>query len=193
VGVTISTGPDTVPVPELAGITVEQASAILADAGLRLGDQTEAASDTVPEGQIVSQQPVADTEVRPDSEVGVTISTGPELSTVPDVVGLSAKDAEAVLWNALFAATRVTVESDQPEGTVVSTNPAAGTEADWTTVIVTINVSEGPRPEPRIRPTQNNNNNNRGNNNNGGNNQNNNNAGGGGNAMIDRIFARNTR
>jgi serine/threonine-protein kinase len=94
VGVTISTGPDTVPVPELAGITVGRASAILDDAGLRLGDQTEAASDTVPEGRIVSQQPVADTEVRPDSEVGVTVSTGPELSTVPDVVGLSAGDAE---------------------------------------------------------------------------------------------------
>jgi beta-lactam-binding protein with PASTA domain len=96
-------------------------------------------------------------------------------------VGLSADAAEAELWNALFAARRVTVESDQPEGTVVSTNPAAGTEADWTTEIVTINVSEGPPPEPRrIRPAQqqptpNNNNNN---NNNGGNNQNNNNGGG---------------
>jgi serine/threonine-protein kinase len=194
VTITVGSGPDTVPVPELAGITVEQASAILADAGLRLGDQTETASDTVPEGQIVSQQPVADTEVRPDSEVGVTISTGPELSTVPDVVGLSADDAEAELWNALFAARRVTVESDQPEGTVVSTNPAAGTEADWTTEIVTINVSEGPPPEPAPRParqpTPNDNNGNNGggnnqndsggnnqNNNNGGNNQNNNNGG----------------
>jgi serine/threonine-protein kinase len=99
------------------------------------------------------------------------------------------------LWNALFAARRVTVESDQPEGTVVSTNPAAGTEADWTTKIVTINVSEGP-PEPapvppppaHAAPTPHNNGNNGGGNNpndgagnnrnNGGNNQNNNNGGG---------------
>ncbi|HKH76824.1 MAG TPA: Stk1 family PASTA domain-containing Ser/Thr kinase, partial [Rubrobacteraceae bacterium] len=150
VTITVGAGPDTVPVPELAGITVGRASAILDDAGLRLGDQTKAASDTVPKGQIVSQQPVAGTEVRPDSEVGVTVSTGPELSTVPDVVGLSADDAEAELWNALFAARRVTVDSDQPEGTVVSTNPAAGTEADWTAKIVTINVSEGPPSEPAL-------------------------------------------
>jgi eukaryotic-like serine/threonine-protein kinase len=87
-------------------------------------------------------------------------------------VGLSAGDAEAELWNALFAARRVTVESDQPEGTVVSTNPAAGTEADWTTEIVTINVSEGPPPEPAPipvpQPTPNGNDGNNG----GGNNQN---------------------
>jgi len=187
VTITVGSGPDTVPVPELAGITIEQASAILADAGLRLGDRTEAASDTVPEGQIISQQPVADTEVRPDSEVGVTISTGPQLSIVPNVVGLSADAAEAELWNALFAARRVTVESDQPAGTVVSTDPAAGTEADWTTEIVTINVSEGPPPEPEPRnrpvqqPTPNNSINGGGNNQSdgGGNNQNNNNGGGG--------------
>jgi serine/threonine-protein kinase len=95
------------------------------------------------------------------------------------------------LWNALFAARRVTVESDQPEGTVVSTNPAAGTEADWTTKIVTINVSEGPpepAPVPQPTPTRQHNGNNGGGNNpndgagnnrnNGGNNQNNNNGGG---------------
>jgi eukaryotic-like serine/threonine-protein kinase len=191
VTITVGSGPDTVPVPELAGITIEQASAILADAGLRLGDRTEAASDTVPEGQIISQQPVADTEVRPDSEVGVTISTGPEVTLVPvpDVVGMTEDEAVTVLYNALFLAESVSVVSDEPAGTVVSTNPAVGTPTDPYAVTVTINVSEGPPPAPRIRPAQNNNNNggnnrnnknNNNNNNNGGNNRNNNNDGGNG-------------
>jgi hypothetical protein len=72
------------------------------------------------------------------------------LSTVPNVVGQPAEQAEAELWNALFASTLVTVPSNKPEGTVVSTDPPAGTRADWRAITVTVNVSGGP-PE-RTQP-----------------------------------------
>jgi eukaryotic-like serine/threonine-protein kinase len=148
VTITTGSGPKTVEVPELYGNTPDQAAAILADADLELGEQTEGPSDEVQQGQIFEQQPAAGDNVEPGSEVSVTISSGPELSTVPNVVGQSAEEAQAELWNAYFDSSVVTVQSDEPEGTVVSTDPPAGTRADWTAVTVTVNVSAGPPPEP---------------------------------------------
>jgi beta-lactam-binding protein with PASTA domain len=105
----------------------------------------------VQQGQIFEQQPAAGAEVEPGSEVSVTVSSGPESSTVPNVVGLHAEEAQAELWNAYFASEVVTVRSDEPEGIVVSTDPPAGTEADWEAITVTVNVSAGP-PESASPP-----------------------------------------
>ncbi len=148
VTITVGTGPEAVQVPELYGNNPDQAAVILEEVDLVLGEQTEAPSNEVPEGQIIEHQPAAGAAVEPGSEVSVTVSSGPELRPVPNVVGLPAEQARAELWNAYFASTVVTVPSDKPEGTVVSTDPPAGTRADWRAITVTVNVSAGPPPEP---------------------------------------------
>ena len=148
VTITVGSGPSTVQVPDLYGVTPDQAAGILQENDLVLGGQTEAPSDEVAEGQVFEQQPAAGAAVEPGSEVSVTVSSGPELRTVPDVVGQPAEQAQAELWNAYFASTVVTVPSDEPEGTVVSTDPPAGTQADWRAITVTVNVSAGPPPQP---------------------------------------------
>jgi eukaryotic-like serine/threonine-protein kinase len=148
VTITVGTGPSTVEVPDLYGNTPDQAAEILEGVDLELGEQTEVPSDEVAEGQIIEQQPAAGAGVEPGSEVSVTVSSGPELRTVPNVVGLPAEQAQAELWNAYFDSTLVPVRSDEPEGTVVSTDPAAGARADWRAITVTVNVSAGPPPEP---------------------------------------------
>jgi eukaryotic-like serine/threonine-protein kinase len=152
VTITVGTGPSTVEVPDLSGSTPGQAAEILQGVDLELGEQTEGLSDEVQQGQIFEQQPAAGADVEPGSEVSVTVSSGPELSTVPNVVGLPAEEAQAELWNAYFDSTVVTVPSDEPEGTVVSTDPPAGTEADWTAITVTVEVSAGPPPESAPPP-----------------------------------------
>jgi eukaryotic-like serine/threonine-protein kinase len=144
VTITVGTGPSTVKVPDLYGNTPDQAARILEEIDLQLGEQTDAPSDEVAEGQIIDQQPTAGAAVEPGSDVSVTVSSGPELRTVPNVVGQSAEQAQTELWNAYFASTVVTVPSDEPEGTVVSTDPPAGTRADWRAITVTVNVSAGP-------------------------------------------------
>jgi beta-lactam-binding protein with PASTA domain len=148
VTITVGSGPSTVQVPDLYGVTPDQAAGILEESDLVLGGQTESPSDEVAEGQIIEQQPAAGAAVEPGSEVSVTVSSGPELRTVPNVVGQSPEQAQAELWNAYFASTVVTVQSDEPEGTVVSTDPPAGTRANWRAITVTVNVSAGPPPEP---------------------------------------------
>jgi beta-lactam-binding protein with PASTA domain len=146
VAITVGTGPSSVEVPDLSGSTPDQAAEILQEVDLELGEQTEAPSDEVPEGHIAEQQPAAGAAVEPGSEVSVTVSSGPELRPVPNVVGLPAEQAKTELWNAYFASTIVTVPSTEPEGTVVSTDPPAGTRADWRAITVTVNVSAGPPP-----------------------------------------------
>ncbi len=186
VKIAVGSGPATVEVPELAGNTPEQAMTILEEADLRLGGQTEMPSNDVAEGQIIEQQPAAGTDLRPGTPVNVTVSSGPNLVSVPNVVGQTVEQAQTTLYNALFLSTAVTVQSNQPAGTVVSTNPPAGTPADPYAITVTLNVSEGPPPasqqptpqQPTQQPTPQQptpNNGGGGNNNNGNNNNNNSN------------------
>lgn len=63
--------------PNLAGLDLSEAKEILAEAGLKLGRETEAASDKVPAGEPFEQDPPAETEVAADTAVNVTVSSGP--------------------------------------------------------------------------------------------------------------------
>lgn len=152
VEITVGTGPTLVEVPDLYGSTPDQAATILANAGLELGEQGSAFSNEVAAGGIISQDPAAGEGVEPGAAVDVTVSDGPEKLPIPDVTGQDLETAQQNVWNAGFAYTSVEVESDEPAGTVVSTDPPAGTMLDPWARTVTINYSAGPPPEPRPRP-----------------------------------------
>jgi len=100
VTITVAKAPRQVPVPSVIGQTVDEARATLKAANLTLGAQTQAASDTVPTGQIISQNPTADTPVNQNTPVDVVISTGPSQVKVPDVTCFSYGHAKAVLAQA---------------------------------------------------------------------------------------------
>jgi beta-lactam-binding protein with PASTA domain/predicted Ser/Thr protein kinase len=85
VDLVFSSGPRTVPVPTITGSTLEDARAALEAAGLVLGEATEQNDQTVPEGRIISQDPVAGEEVPKDTPVNVVVSAGPSVVIVPDV------------------------------------------------------------------------------------------------------------
>ncbi|MGY4644445.1 Stk1 family PASTA domain-containing Ser/Thr kinase [Cellulomonas sp. URHB0016] len=124
--------PTTIAVPTLVGLTEDQAKAALTEADL-LFVRTEAADDKVPAGSVVSSDPAAGTQVAKESNVKVTISTGPSSTTVPNVAGKSVDDAVAAL-----KAANLTVDPNQtqddnpayPAGAVTRTEPAADAPAD---------------------------------------------------------------
>jgi hypothetical protein len=87
--------PPQVGVPGLTGQRISQASSTLSQRGLRLGAQNEVSSDTVPEGQIVTQTPEAGTEVEAGNSVDVTVSSGPSTVEAPD---LAARRSESGGW-----------------------------------------------------------------------------------------------
>jgi serine/threonine-protein kinase len=149
--ITVGEGPTTVKVPKLYNLTPDGARQVLEAANLSLGNQTQAPNDQVPKGQIVDQKPAADSQARPGSSVDVVLSSGPKQISVPDVVGLGVEDAKQKIWNAGFGYAVETVQSNQVGGTVVSTDPPAGTLLD-PSKNVTIRQSSGPPPPPPPAP-----------------------------------------
>ncbi len=92
------------PLPDLAGLSVADATARLGDVKLSLGAINEAEfSDTVPQGAVIRAQPIdGATVVREGDTVDLITSRGVELIAVPDVIGLTWSDAKAFLVDAGF-------------------------------------------------------------------------------------------
>jgi beta-lactam-binding protein with PASTA domain len=89
-----------VSIPNLAGLTVAQASEAALHNGLDLNIESKFYSRTVPAGRILSQAPAAGSRVRKGWQVRVTESLGPQQVTIPDVVGEPVREASLDLRKA---------------------------------------------------------------------------------------------
>ncbi|MBV2362422.1 Stk1 family PASTA domain-containing Ser/Thr kinase [Streptomonospora nanhaiensis] len=133
------------PVPDVVGMGEEEAANVLRDAGLRMEvADSEVYSDSVEPGLIAEVDPAVDDRVLPNDTVTVSLSKGPQTVEMPDVVGQSASDARAALEDQGF--TEITEEQttshEEPAGTVLSTDPEPGAEADREGEIV-LTVAQG--------------------------------------------------
>lgn len=146
VGVVISRGPERYSVPDVTGMSVEQATTAITEAKLVAGGTVEAFDDTVPVGQVAGTDPAIGTAVKPGSSISILISKGPEPVPVPDVEGMKSAAAQKQ-----FAAAGLQVEIKEkysekiPKGEVISVTPAAGTVVNSGTA-VSLLVSQGPPP-----------------------------------------------
>jgi len=70
--------PSDVTVPNCVGMTQSAAEATITSARLTLGTVTEQFNDTVPAGQVITQNPVAGASVAEGSSVALVVSKGPE-------------------------------------------------------------------------------------------------------------------
>lgn len=135
---------DTVEVPNVVGRTQKEAIEILNDAGLgyTIGKQEE--STKYEKGYVMSQDPEEGEEVEKNTQITLDISTGlaEEKVEVPNVVGQDEATAQKTLQDAGFLVESEAVYSSNTQGTVVSTDPEAGTEAAKGST-VTIQVSKG--------------------------------------------------
>ncbi|MGA7157220.1 MAG: PASTA domain-containing protein, partial [Acidobacteriaceae bacterium] len=82
-----------VTIPDLAGMTVAEASQAALQTGVDLNIENKFYSTTVPAGRILSQAPAAGSTVRHGWQVRVTESLGPQQVTIPDVVGEPVQEA----------------------------------------------------------------------------------------------------
>jgi beta-lactam-binding protein with PASTA domain/tRNA A-37 threonylcarbamoyl transferase component Bud32 len=99
VTVVVSAGKPKVEVPDVAGRRAEAAEAALADAHLEVRPE-RVFDDDVPEGRAVGTDPGSGSDVPWGSAVVLRVSKGPDLVEVPQVVGLSKKEAEQRLREA---------------------------------------------------------------------------------------------
>jgi eukaryotic-like serine/threonine-protein kinase len=141
---------DQVQVPRLAGLTRAQANAKIADAGLT-PDQTPdtAYSTKVAANRVIDQDPPADEFVDKGTTVTFTVSLGTHPTKVPSIVGEDRAAAEADLTAAHLQGIFKKVDSDQPQGTVVSTDPAPGAQVARGSQ-VSVSVSRGPKKVPDV-------------------------------------------
>ncbi|HUA60109.1 MAG TPA: Ig-like domain-containing protein, partial [Verrucomicrobiae bacterium] len=66
--------------PSTAGETVTQAETAILNAGLSVGQVTNASSNTVPSGDVISTSPTGGTSVAPGTPVSIVVSTGSTLT-----------------------------------------------------------------------------------------------------------------
>ena len=88
---------ETVPVPDVTGMSVAESSQAVVGAGLVLGTVAEEPSDEVEAGLVISQTPRPGESAAEGSAITLSVSTGPAPVVVPDVVGMSPEDATAAL------------------------------------------------------------------------------------------------
>ena len=84
VDVWISKGPKPSMVPNLLGLTEAEARTRLSDARLSVGEVRKEYDETVPAGEVVSQEPAAQTQVERNNPVSFVISKGPEPEPPPE-------------------------------------------------------------------------------------------------------------
>ncbi len=139
-----------VQVPVLDGLTIEQSVAELQKYELRLGAQTPETSER-PEGTIIAQQPAAGESIEQGQSVNVTVSSGLEQTTVPQLIALtSIEDARTALAdNNLQLGSITEKNSQQPAGYVLSQEPIEGTQVDAGTAIDIV-VSSGLVRVPKV-------------------------------------------
>jgi serine/threonine-protein kinase len=144
VRVVVSKGQERYDVPALVGTKADDLAKALSPLTLAVGERTTAWSETVPEGEVISQDPKAGTSVKRGVAVSVVVSKGRQPIRVPSVVGADAGAASAAITKAGLKAVRADdVNSDTvPTGQVVSQAPAKGSLFRGDSV--TITVSKGP-------------------------------------------------
>jgi serine/threonine-protein kinase len=110
--VQLSSGPLTGGVPNLDGMTVDQATAALNAKGFQLGQTTQQASLTVPKDQIISYSP---TGSQPKgASIDIVVSSGQALASIPYVVGQDYSQACAQIEAAHLSCVRSFASANQP-------------------------------------------------------------------------------
>ncbi len=140
----VSKGIDMKDVPNVVGKGQDEASRTLTDAGLALGAVTDAYSEKVPPGQVISQSVAAGTSLAHDSTVDVVLSKGREPRTVPTLTGKGASAAKSSIEALGLVASPTEAYSDTvPEGQVISQQTREGSTV-YRGDSVSYTVSKGP-------------------------------------------------
>lgn len=127
-GDTASLGVSLGPLPSVVGEPVDDATQILADAGITVAGQTEEYSEDIEEGSVIAMtEREGGGWWREGDSTSLIVSQGPPPIEVPNVVGDNLADAMAELEEAGFRPTTVVPQFVWGLFTVASTDPEAGT------------------------------------------------------------------
>jgi beta-lactam-binding protein with PASTA domain len=138
-------------VPTLAGKPLNEATIMLADAGLKLKVEEVRRTDArIPAGQIIAQDPQAGASTRRERSVKVWISSGPRSTAVPALLGESERTARMRLQQEgveLSGTSEIKSGDYQADAIVAQTPPAKSIAAG-----VALLVNRGERGATYVMP-----------------------------------------
>jgi serine/threonine-protein kinase len=139
--------------PNVVGQPEAQARAALTAAGFKV-NTTPVTSDTVPSGQVISQNPVAGTKLHKGDTVTLGVSGGAGPVTLPDVTNQPFDAANiALVGRGLKVNKQMTPSENVPVNFVISMDPAPSTQvAKGSTVTLTVSAGPSPVTVPNVAP-----------------------------------------
>jgi serine/threonine-protein kinase len=147
VRVNVMSGPQQVAVPGVVGDSLAAATTALHNAGFNVNPTYQ--DSNAPQNQVIHQNPSPGSPEPKGSTVDVTVSNGPPMVSVPDVVGYTSQQAVQALEHANFKVLQQTLAvSDPSQNNIVQQqNPAGGSQTTKGDVVtITIGQSAGPPP-----------------------------------------------
>lgn len=143
VSLTVSKGPERYLVPDMQGLAIDAATALISKNSLAIGTITETFNLKIPQGFIIASSPSAGTSVARNTTINLTLSKGIEQLPLASYVGKGGEQALNELTDAGFNVTsRYAYSESVPIGIVISQTPAGGGEAPRGTKIALV-VSKG--------------------------------------------------
>jgi serine/threonine-protein kinase len=130
-------------VPSVSGDSVTQATAVLTADGFTV-KWVRVHSNTVASGSVAGTSPAG--RVSKGSTITILVSSGPFTSVVPAVKNDTLTVARAALQRVHLVATTEKVGSNAPVGTVIGTNPRAGTTWPQTKTVTILVAASPPLP-----------------------------------------------
>lgn len=124
-------------VTDVTGMTWEQAEKALAEDDLIGVKGNDEASTTVAEGKVIRTDPVAGYNVSKGEKITVIVSSGVELTTVPELIDKPEQEAKDLLASSglQYGSIKRVNNPTLSAGTVISSTPAGGTEVQPGSVI----------------------------------------------------------
>lgn len=141
----ISQGPERYPMPDVVGMTLQEAEDAIHNSHLAVGEKTEVFHDKAPAGEVVKASQEKGEMLKADTVIDLSVSKGRQPIKVENFTGKSKDDAVKKLE---AAGLKVTIKPDEEhsqydQGLIAVQKPSDGTLYKGDTVELT--VSKGPR------------------------------------------------
>lgn len=119
----------TITMPNLIGLTLQEAESIIKKLGLELGNISKAYSGSMDKNIVLSQYPEYNKEIKPREKVNLTVSLGEKKITIPNIIGWDYLYASSQLESYGLRVKKNRITSvDHPPGTIIEVYPPVGSE-----------------------------------------------------------------
>ncbi|MCI9215930.1 MAG: Stk1 family PASTA domain-containing Ser/Thr kinase [Dorea sp.] len=143
--VVISTGliGEEIVVPEVSGMSEEDAQRTLTDHGFKKVSSDYQYDDSVPEGDVISTTPASGAKATEDTDIKMLVSKGAQKKAVPNMVGKNVADAQNELAAVNLIPNIIYEASEKYDVDIVTAQDIAGGKKVAPETVITITVSTG--------------------------------------------------